>query len=163
ERGDGAGGEPRHHRIGAAGQDDRHLRAEDHPCTVGLGEERQALREHVAGLEVGTIRTLARPATGDTIFLMPAASRLMALSSASGPSRMPPVIWPRSAILHSAAASTVEGTSGFTVSIADRIATRTSGKRSACARSIAFCTMSTLSLSEGAMLTAASEMMSAVA
>jgi hypothetical protein len=42
------------------------------------------------------------------------------------------------------------------VSIADRIATRTFGKRSACARSIAFWMMSTLSASVGAMLTVAS-------
>ena len=60
--------------------------------------------------------------------LIAAASSLIALSSASGPSRIPPVIWPRSAILHSAAASIVDGTAGLTVSIADMIATRTSGK-----------------------------------
>ncbi len=71
------------------------------------------------------------------------------------------MIWPRSAILHSAAASTVEGIFGLTVSTADKIATRTSAKRSAWPRSIAFCTMSILSSSVGAMLTAASEMMSA--
>ena len=70
------------------------------------------------------------------------------------------MIWPRSAILHSAAASIVDGTFGLTVSIADRIATRTSGKRSACARSIAFWMMSTLSSIVGAMLTAASVMIS---
>ena len=39
---------------------------------------------------------------------------------------MAPVIWPRSAILHKAAASSVDGTSGLTLSIALRIATRTS-------------------------------------
>ena len=66
------------------------------------------------------------------------------------------MIWPRSAILHSAAASMVDGTFGLTVSIADRIATRTSALPSACARSIAFWTMWTLSSSVGAMLTAAS-------
>ena len=60
------------------------------------------------------------------IFLIVAASGLIALSSASGPSSTAPVIWPRSAILHSAAASSVEGTSGLTLSIALRIATRTS-------------------------------------
>ena len=53
-----------------------------------------------------------------------AASGSIALSKASGPSRMPPVIWPRSAILHSAAASMVEGIFDVTVSTADRIATR---------------------------------------
>src|SRR5205085_4679304 len=42
----------------------------------------------------GTTRTLARPATVDTIFLMAAAFMLIALSSASGPSTCAPVIWP---------------------------------------------------------------------
>ena len=69
---------------------------------------------------------------------------------------MPPTIWPRSAILHKAAASIVEGTFGLTVSIAERIATRTSSNRSACARSIAFCTISTFTARSGAMFTAAS-------
>jgi hypothetical protein len=55
---------------------------------------------------------LVRTASGDT-----------ALSNASGPSTTPPVIWPRSAILHRAAASTVEWVFGFTVSTAERIAT----------------------------------------
>ena len=60
------------------------------------------------------------------------------------------MIWPRSAILHSAAASIVDGTLGLTVSMALRIATRTSvDAHGACARSIAFCTMSTLSSSVG--------------
>src|SRR6266446_5634944 len=104
----------------------------------------------------GTTRTFARPATGETMCLIAAASSLIALSSANGPSRIAPVIWPRSAILHNAAASTVDGTLGLTVSIADRIATRTSSNRSAWPRSIAFCTMSTLASRSGAMFTAAS-------
>ena len=66
------------------------------------------------------------------------------------------MICPRSAILHSAAASIVDGTTGLTVSIADMIATRTSSNPSAWPRSIAFCTISTLSARVGAMLTAAS-------
>ena len=49
---DGAGREPRHFLVGAAGQDDRHLRAEDDPGGIRIGEERQALGEHVARLEV---------------------------------------------------------------------------------------------------------------
>ena len=52
-----------------------------------------------------------------------AASRLMALSNASGPSSRPPLICPRSAILQSAAASSVAGIFEFTVSTAARIAT----------------------------------------
>ena len=55
--------------------------------------------------------------------LMRAASGSMALSKASGPSSTPPVIWPRSAILQSAAASMVEGILVVTVSTAERIAT----------------------------------------
>jgi hypothetical protein len=50
----------------------------------------------------------------------------MALSNASGPSSTPPVIWPRSAILHSAAASIVGRSLGFTVSTAE------SKRRGAC-------------------------------
>ena len=72
---------------------------------------------------------------------------------------MPPVICPRSAILHKAAASMVDGTWGFTVSIAERMATLGSCRPSATARSIAFCTIWTLSSSVGKMFTAASVMM----
>ena len=108
----------------------------------------------------GTTRTLARPATGDVICFVAAASSLIALSSANGPSTAAPVICPRSAILLRAAASSDDGTLGLTVSIAERIATRTSGTFSAVARSIAFCTMSILSSSVGAMLTAASVIIS---
>ena len=55
--------------------------------------------------------------------LVSAASLLIALSNASGPSRMPPLICPRSAILHSAAASSVACIFELTVSTAARIAT----------------------------------------
>src|SRR3954466_6593635 len=72
----------------------------------------------------GTTRTCARPATSERMPLISAASGLIALSSASGPSRRPPAIWPRSAILQSAAASIVPGIFGLTVSIAERMATR---------------------------------------
>ena len=69
----------------------------------------------------GTTRICARPATSDLMPLIRAASGSIALSKASGPSRMPPVIWPRSAILHSAAASMVEGIFDVTVSTAERM------------------------------------------
>ena len=67
--------------------------------------------------------SIHNPATGELIFLVRAASTLMALSKASGPSRIPPVIWPRSAILQRAAASMVEGIFEVTVSTAERMAT----------------------------------------
>ena len=81
--------------------------------------------------------------------LLIAASSEIALSNASGPSRMPPVIWPRSAILHKAAASMVERMSGDTVSTADRIATRGVMMPRARTMSIAFWTMSRLSIRLG--------------
>src|SRR2546425_4015661 len=71
----------------------------------------------------GTTRISAWPATGDSMPLAFAASSEIALSKASGPSRIPPVICLRSAILQSAAASIVGAISGFSVSTAERIAT----------------------------------------
>jgi hypothetical protein len=58
--------------------------------------------------------------------------------------------------LHKAAASIVEGILEFTVSTAERIATFGCLIPSACARSVAFLTISTLSSSDGKMFTAAS-------
>ena len=106
----------------------------------------------------GTTRMSAWPVTGETSFLILAALTLTAVSKASGPSRMPPVIWPRSAILHRAAASSVDLILGFTVSTAESSATFGSGMPRAWARSMAFCTMWTLSSSSGVMLIAASVM-----
>ena len=56
----------------------------------------------------GATSTSARPATSDVIFFIAAASRLTALSNASGPSNKPPAIRPLSVILQRAAASTGE-------------------------------------------------------
>ena len=50
---DGAARDSRSHAVGAAGEDDRHARAEHQPGAVGVGQERQLLGQHVAGLEVG--------------------------------------------------------------------------------------------------------------
>src|SRR3954454_1316726 len=50
--GNGAGGEPRQQRVGAAGQDDRHTRAEYDTGGIRVRQERQALGQHVASLEV---------------------------------------------------------------------------------------------------------------
>ena len=104
----------------------------------------------------GTSRMSALPATGERMFLVRAAISLMALSNASGPSRMAPRICSRSAILQSAAASSVDWMSGLTVSTAERMAIFGSCTPRARARSIAFCAMSAFSSSDGAMLIAAS-------
>ena len=100
------------------------------------------------------------PATGETMPFSFAAASLIALSSASGPSSRAPVIWPRSAILQSAAASSVVRMRGLTVSTAARIATFGRSIPIACARSIALRRMSALSSSVGSMLIAASVMTS---
>ena len=121
---DSTRGQPGPHRIRSRRQDDRHPSAEHDAGRIRTGQERQVLGEHVARLEIRHDQDLARPATADRIPFILAASRSMALSKASGPSRTPPVIWPRSAILHSAAASIVDGILDVTVSTADKIATR---------------------------------------
>src|SRR5476649_2310246 len=104
----------------------------------------------------GTTSTSARPATSETMPLTRAAAAETALSKASGPSSTAPVIWPRSAILHSAAASSVAAMRGLMVSTAARMATRGVATPMACASSMALRTMSALSARLGAMLMAAS-------
>ena len=108
----------------------------------------------------GARRMSGSPATSESIFFIFAASRLIALSNASGPSSRPPVIWPRSAILQSAAASIVAGIFVVTVSTAARIATFGRSTPKVRARSMAFWATSALSSSVGAMLIAASVTMS---
>ena len=99
-------------------------------------------------------------AAAETMPLVCAAARLTALSKASGPSSTPPVIWPRSAILQSAAASSVEGSLSVTVSTAERIATFGVLMPMVRASSMAFWQMSRVSVSDGRMLIAAPVMRS---
>ena len=106
----------------------------------------------------GATKISTCPATGESICLICAACADMALSKAKGPSSTPPLICPRSAILQSAAASSVDGMLGFTVSTAANMATLGSSNPMTCAKSIAFCTMSAFSDSVGAILSAASVM-----
>ena len=110
----------------------------------------------------GASRMSGSPATSEWMPLILAASRLIALSNASGPSSRPPLICPRSAILQSAAASIVAGIFEVTVSTAARIATFGRTTPNVRARSIAFWQMSALSSSVGAMLIAPSVTSSAL-
>ena len=48
----GAARDPRSHAVGAAGQDDRHARAEDETRAVRVGQEAELLGQHVARLEI---------------------------------------------------------------------------------------------------------------
>src|SRR5689334_6245849 len=59
--GNGAGGEPGQQRIGAAGQDDRHARAEYDAGGIRMRQERQALGQHVASLEVRNDQHIRSP------------------------------------------------------------------------------------------------------
>ena len=93
------------------------------PAASAFARKVRFLASMLPASRSGTTRICARPATADLMPLIRAASGSIALSNASGPSSTPPVIWPRSAILQSAAASMVEGIFDVTVSTADRIAT----------------------------------------
>ena len=109
--------------VGATCQDDRHPRAQNETGAVGVRQEAELLGEHVARLEVRNQEDVGIAGDLRTMPFIFAASVLMALSNASGPSRMPPMICFRSAILHRAAASRVAGILELTVSTAARIAT----------------------------------------
>src|SRR5262249_23849905 len=128
------------------------------PAESALASRLRFLASMLPASRSGTSRICARPATSDLMPLILTASGSTALSKASGPSRMPPVIWPRSAILHSAAASMVEGIFEVTVSTAERTATRGVPRPTWTHRSIAFWTMSRLASRSGKMLIAASVM-----
>ena len=56
-----ARGQSRGHRVGAAGQDDRHARTEHDARGIGVGHEAQALGQHVAGLQVGHHQDVGLP------------------------------------------------------------------------------------------------------
>ena len=77
------------------------------PALSALARKLSCLASMLPASRSGTRRMSGSPATFDVMPFTRAASRLMALSNASGPSSRPPVIWPRSAILQSAAASMV--------------------------------------------------------
>jgi hypothetical protein len=82
-----------------------------------------ALAEIFAASISGATIISALPATGESIFLILAASLLTALSKAKGPSTTPPFISCRSAIFAIIAASMVAGILGFGTSSAHVSAT----------------------------------------
>src|SRR6185503_2245570 len=107
----------------------------------------------------GTIRMSAWPATGSSTPLTRAASDESALSAVSGPATTPPVITPCVDIFANAAASPVAGNAAVTPSTAASTATCGLAMPSACARSMAFCTISRLAARFGAMFRTASDRM----
>ena len=118
-----AGGHPRSDRVRTRSEDDGYPCAQNDACSVGLQEKSEVFCRHVAGFKVWHDQDLCLAGHLRFYALDRRSFRMIALSKASGPSRMPPVIWPRSAILQSAAASMVEGIFDVTVSTADRMAT----------------------------------------
>ena len=89
QRCNGARSQAGRYGIGAAGENDRHFCAKHDPRRIRTRQEGQAFRQHVAGFEIGHDQDVCATATGETIFLIFAAPRSMALSSARGPSRIP--------------------------------------------------------------------------
>ena len=140
------------------------LRAEHDAGRVGAGEERQALREHVAGLEVGHDQHVG--AARDRRVDLLDRRRLEADRVVERERAVEDAAGDLAAVGHLAQRRRLDRRRHLRV---DRLHRRQDRdphlrrRRSACARSIAFCTMSTLSSSVGAMLTAASVMISASA
>src|SRR6187399_1698271 len=93
------------------------------PALSEFARNVSSLARMLAASRSGASRMSGSPATSEVMPLVCAASLLMALSNASGPSIRPPLICPRSAILHSAAASSVAGILEVTVSTAASTAT----------------------------------------
>jgi hypothetical protein len=108
------------------------------PAAPALARKVSCLARMLPASRSGAMRISASPATGEEMPFVLAASGLMALSMARGPSSTAPVIWPRSAILHRAAASMVEGILVVIVSTAERMATLGVARPRLWARSIAF-------------------------
>ena len=131
------------------------------PAASAPGEEGQAFREHVSGFEIGHDQHIgAARHRRDDLFERGRrradgiVERERAVEQGAGN---------LTAIGHLAQRRGLErgGNLALTVSIAQRIATRTSGAPKACARSMAFWTMSTFPRASGAILTAASVIISA--
>ena len=138
-------------------QHDRYPRAEHHTRRIRLRQINEIFGQHVAGLEIGHDQDLRPPGDRRVNALDPCRLRARWRCRRRAAHRaLPPVIWPRSAILHSAAASMVDGILDVTVSTAERMATRGVPSPTGVKRSTAFCTMSRLASRSGKILIAAS-------
>ena len=158
---DGAARDPRAHAVGAAGQDDRHARAEHQPGAVGVRQEAELLGQDVAGLEVRRQQDVG--IAGDLRVDALDSRRLLADRVVERERAVEQAARDLAAVGHLAERGRVDASpasSKLTVSTAARIATFGFSTPSDIARSIAFWQMSTLSSSVGAMLIAASVTMS---
>jgi hypothetical protein len=105
---------------------------------------------------LGTIRISGSPATAEVMPLVAADALEIALSNPNGPSTTAPLNWPLFPIFTSSPASTLDAIAGLTNSTAESSAIFGFATPIACAKSITFSRMLTLSFSAGAMLTTAS-------
>ncbi len=154
ELSEGAGGCADLGTVGPARQDDRDARPEDEPGGFRAGEMDQLLGQHVAGDEVRCNQNVGVPRhrPAEPLIKKPFGSRGLPRDrgvEGKRPSTQPPVIWPRTAILHRATASRVEPSFVATVSTAERIAAFGTAIPSVRQRLIAFCVMSRFSSSVG--------------
>ena len=95
-----------------AGEHDRHAASEDDSGRLRVAKVVELLGEHSAGFQVRDDEDVGLPGHRGGDALARAAAGETASSNASGPSTRPPRIWPRSAILPSAAASSEERSAG---------------------------------------------------
>jgi hypothetical protein len=95
-------------RIRAACEDDRNACAENDTRGIGMTEEGQLLRQHIAGFDFGHKENIS--VARDAGYYAFVIRRLLAnrvIQSKRPVERMPSLICPRSTILHNCAASTV--------------------------------------------------------
>jgi len=117
-------GHPDTHAVGSVCEDDGHSRAEHDSGRISPADNIRLFASTLAVSRSGATRICAKPATDEPILFTVVACLLMASSTASGPSSMPPVIWPRSDILQRMAVSVVPRILESMTSIAESMATR---------------------------------------
>ena len=147
---DGAGAEPCQRLVGAAGQDDRHARAQHDAGDLGLGEIFELLGQHVAGLEVGHDEDVGLP--GDRRDDALGLGGLLRDRIVEGQRAVEDAAGDLAAVGHLAQRGGIERGLDLLGNGLDRRQDRhaaAASMPSACARSIAFCTMSRLSSSVG--------------
>src|SRR5271170_3521519 len=123
------------------------------PAHSPFAKYTNCLYKRLPASRLGTRRMSGRSELKVARPLICAASIDIATSKASGSSTRAPVICPRCAILLRAAASNVPGIAGLMVSTAESTPTYGRSTPRICARSIAFCAISRLSIELGAILT----------
>jgi len=128
--------------VSTAREDDRHPRAQHDARGLRIGQVFQLLGQHVTRFEIRHDQNVGLTSDwGEEAFRAGRFPRHRGIKRQRAIYH-PASDLPRSAILHSAPASRVEGIFGLTVSTAERIATLGVSIPRTCARSMAFWTIS---------------------